>query len=168
MTTLSSDKETEMSETCMYTFRSRYIVCVRMLLEFRTNWQRCRQRVWACDSSDVHEPGRQPGIVLIVSLSPAPWLDHFPSRLIFQLSIDAVQPASSRPAPPQPLNIHTLAMRYFSTVPQETLFLAVAASSRFSLQPSFSASTSAILQKPINSEWSLSVHPYLSICLAVL
>ncbi len=117
-------------------------VCQERLLDFTMNWQRCRECVWACDSSDVHGPGRQPGSVLIASL-PAPWLDSFPSRLIFQLSIDAAHSASSRPAPPRPLSIHTLAMRYFSTVPQALCpgysLSCYRRPSRFSPQPSFSS-----------------------------
>ncbi len=119
-----------------------YRVCQERLLDFTMNWQRCRECVWACDSSDVHGPGRQPGSVLIASL-PAPWLDRFPSRLIFQLSIDAAHSASSRPAPPCPLSIHTLAMRYFSTVPQALCpgysLSCYRSPSRFSPQPSFSS-----------------------------
>lgn len=144
-----------------------YRVCQERLLDFTMNWQRCRERVWACDSSDVHGPGRQPGSVLIATL-PAPWLDRFPSHLIFHLSIDAAHLASSRPAPPRPLNIHTLAMRYFSTVPQALsagyfLFLSLSPPLLlFSPALIFLSSFTTILQKAINSERSLSVHPSLS------
>lgn len=140
-----------------------YRVCQERLLDFTMNWQRCRERVWACDSSDVRGPCRQPGSVLIASL-PAPWLNRFPSRLIFQLSIDAAHSASSRPAPPRPLNIHTLAMRYFSTVPQAlcpgySLSL-YRRPSRFSPQPSFSSPPSppSLRRQSILSDRYLCIH----------
>ncbi len=149
-----------------------YRVCQERLLDFTMNWQRCRERMWACDSSDVRGPGRQPGSVLIASL-PAPWLDRFPFASYFSAvhwcSALCFLPPGSTTSIKHSYSEHEII--HYCTPGSQPKILSLSLSPPLSLFSSaliFLSSFSTILQKAINSEWSLSVHPSLSICLPAI
>lgn len=90
-----------------------------------------RWSTWAWRAARHHADRLSP-------LSPRPLTRPLPLACHLSAVHWCSDPASSRPAPPQPLNIHTLAMRYFCALPRKLsfFFLSPPLSLKLSLSPS--------------------------------
>lgn len=90
-----------------------------------------------CDPAEARGPCMLPDGMLIASLQ-TPLTRPLPLACHLSAVHWCSDPTSSRPAPPQPLNIHTLAMRYFCALPTTPC----SGNSRFLLSPHLSQSLS--------------------------